>query len=135
MKRAVKILPDELLRKIVGYVPNKKISIYKNGYKELTRRIVYENLRPNLTETRYYCSFRRGKNRLKTVEVMTYEDPWYGTCHRMALTNKNKNNSMEFEMTKYPYLDPVAKRSRNWFQSGSIFFYFPNGRLSCVPAP
>jgi hypothetical protein len=133
-KKAAKILPDEILREIVSYVPG-KTTIYKNGYKELYSRITEENFHPNMRgHPLFFCSFRHGKNKLKTPAAMTFEDPWYGTCHLMMLNRPNKNNHMEFLMTKWagrhPWTPSLTTHVGQRFHRRNIFFYFPNGWYS-----
>jgi hypothetical protein len=103
LKNAAKIFPDEILRKIVSYVPG-KISIHKTGWKEMIRRLRHDadfRSKLNTVKPYLYCSFRHGKNRLKTPATMTYEDPWYGACHMMILTVANEKDALEFRVCQW----------------------------------
>jgi len=102
LKKIAKTLPYDLLRKIVTYVPQ-PVSIHKTGLKEMLRRLSEDLSFRSKMISKYpidsICSFRAGKNKLKTQAAMTYEDPWYGECHLMILNRKNKKNPMEFRAT------------------------------------
>ncbi|NDE15974.1 hypothetical protein EBZ80_13690 [bacterium] len=128
LKKAVKILPDDLLRKIVSFVPQ-PVSIHKIGLKEMIRRLrVDVDFRDRFKTEKYrqYCSFRRGKNKLKTEAAMTYEDPWYGSCHLMILDRENRKNPMEFSATQWQMKRTLTGIYYEERDSNNLFLLFPN---------
>lgn len=132
LKKAAKILPDDILRHIVSYVP-RLVSIHKTGWIEMIRRLNEDEV---FRSKRYgscgsYGSFRRGQNKLKTAAAMTYEDPWYGACHMMILTRQNKNNAAEFHMTQWADVFTNGFFGKRFFREW-IFFRFNNGHQKAI---
>lgn len=134
LRAAAKIFPDEILRKIVSYVPGRNYSIYKTGWIEMTRRLNEDPiLRSRFKTTKtLWCHFRRGKNTLKTAAAMTYEDPWYGACHLVMLPLQNKNDAMAFRMTRWGFIQTATGFVYEMLSDDKIFFRFQNRKEKTI---